>query len=86
MSIVTIKEVKGMVTCADNGTAEQVFNVKNATNKAIKIGMQLAMSEPVRQEWLEIEEPTEHQLDVETMTQVSVKIQVPADCAPGKYA
>ena len=36
MSIVTIKEVKGMVTCADNGTAEQVFNVKNATNKSIK--------------------------------------------------
>lgn len=86
MSIVTIKEVKGMVTCADNGTAEQVFNVKNATNKALKIGLQLSMSEPVRQEWLEIEEPTEHQLDVETMTQVSVKIQVPADCAPGKYA
>jgi len=85
MSIVTIKEVKGMVTCADNGTAEQVFNVKNATNKALKIGMQLSMSEPVHEEWLKIEEPTEHQLDVETMTQVSVKIQVPADCAPGKY-
>jgi len=86
MSIVTIKEVKGMVTCADNGTAEQVFNVKNATNKALKIGMQLSISDPVREEWLEIEGPTEHQLDVETMTQVSVKIQVPADCAPGKYA
>jgi hypothetical protein len=85
MSIVTIKEVKGMVTCADNGTAEHVFNVKNATNKALKIGMQLSMSEPVHEEWLKIEEPTEHSLDVETMTQVSVKIQVPPDCAPGKY-
>jgi len=86
MSIVTIKEVKGMVTCADDGTAEQVFNVKNATNKALKIGMQLSMSEPVKEEWLKIEEPIEHTLDVETMTQVSVKIQVPADCAPGKYS
>lgn len=86
MSIVTIKEVKGMVTCADDGTAEHVFNVKNATNKPLKIGMQLSMSEPVREEWLKIEEPTEHTLDVETMTQVSVKIQVPADCAPGKYS
>jgi len=85
MSIVTIKEVKGMVTCADNGTAEHVFNVKNATNKALKIGMQLSMSEPVREEWLKIEEPTEHHLDVETMTQVAVKIKVPAECAPGKY-
>lgn len=86
MSIVTIKEVKGMVTCADDGTAEHVFNVKNATNKALKIGMQLSMSEPVHEDWLKIEEPTEHTLDVETMTQVSVKIQVPADCAPGKYS
>ena len=86
MSIVTIKEVKGMVTCADDGTAEHVFNVKNATNKPLKIGMQLSMSEPVHEEWLKIEEPTEHTLDVETMTQVSVKIQVPPDCAPGKYS
>jgi hypothetical protein len=86
MSIVTIKEVKGMVTCADDGTAEHVFNVKNATNKPLKIGMQLSMSEPVHEDWLTIEGPTEHTLDVETMTQVSVKIQVPADCAPGKYS
>jgi hypothetical protein len=86
MSIVTIKEVKGMVTCADNGTAEHVFNVKNATNKPLKIGMQLSMSEPVQVDWVKIEEPTEHTLDVETMTQVSVKIQVPADCVPGKYS
>jgi len=86
MSIVTIKEVKGMVTCADDGTAEHVFNVKNATNKPLKIGMQLSMSDPVQQNWLTIEGPTEHTLDVETMTQVSVKIQVPADCAPGKYS
>lgn len=86
MSIVTIKEVKGMVTCADDGTAEHVFNVKNATNKPLKIGMQLSMSEPVQEDWVKLEEPTEHTLGVETMTQVSVKIQVPADCPPGKYS
>jgi PASTA domain len=86
MSIVTIKEVKGIVRCAEDGAAEQVFNVKNATNKALKIGMQLSLSEPVREEWLKIDGPTERGLDVETMTQVSVKIQVPPDCAPGKYS
>jgi len=86
MSIVTIKEVKGMVTCAEDGTAEHVFNVKNATNKALKIGTQLSMSDPVHEDWLNIEGPAEHTLDVETMTQVSAKIRVPADCAPGKYS
>jgi hypothetical protein len=85
MSIVTIKEVKGVVICTEDGRAEQVFNVKNATNKPIKVGMKLSMSEPVSEEWLQIDGPTEHVLNVDQMTQVSVKIQVPPDCNPGKY-
>ncbi len=85
MNIVTIKEVKGVVTCAEDGRAEQVFNVKNATNKPIKVGMKLSMSEPVSEEWLHIDGPTEQFLNVEQMTQVSVKIQVPPDCKPGTY-
>ena len=28
MNLVTIKEVKSVVQCADDGTAEHVFNVK----------------------------------------------------------
>jgi hypothetical protein len=86
MSIVTIKEVKGVVKCAEDGRAEQVFNIKNATNKTIKIGMRLSMSKPVSEEWVQVDGPTEHVLNVEQMTQVSVKIQVPPDCNPGKYS
>ncbi|MEJ2169259.1 MAG: hypothetical protein P8X90_27430 [Desulfobacterales bacterium] len=86
MRIVTIKEVKGVVDCSEDGTAEHVFNVKNATNKALKVGMQLSASEPARKEWLRIEGLAEHTLDVEAMTQVTVKIKVPSDCAPGKYS
>ena len=86
MNIVTIKEVKGVVTCADDGTAEHVFNVKNATDKALKVGMHLSIDDPTNEEWLKIDGATEHELDVETMTQVSVKIQVPSDGAPGKYS
>jgi hypothetical protein len=86
MNIVTIKEVKGVVSCADDGTAEHVFNVKNATDNSLKVGMQLSMDEPTSAEWLQIDGSTEHKLDVETMTQVSVKVQVPSDCAPGKYS
>lgn len=86
MNIVTIKEVKGVVTCAEDGTAEHTFNVKNATDKALKVGMQLAMDGPTSADWLAIEGSTDHELDVETMTQISVKIQVPPDCAPGKYS
>jgi hypothetical protein len=85
MNLVTIKEVKGVVQCADDGTAEHVFNVKNATDKPLRVDMQLSIDEPTRVEWLQLEGATEHELDVETMTQVSVKIHVPSDCAPGKY-
>jgi hypothetical protein len=86
MKIVTIKEVKGVVTCADDGTAEHVFNVKNATDKALKVGMQLSLDGPTSAEWLQIDGSSEHDLAVETMTQISVKIQVPSDGAPGKYS
>jgi beta-lactam-binding protein with PASTA domain len=86
MNIVTIKEVKGVVTCAEDGTAEHVFNVKNATEKALKVGIQLSMDEPTDARWLNIDGSTEHELAVETMTQVSVKIQVPSECSPGKYS
>ncbi len=86
MSIVTIKEVKGVVKCNEDGAAEHVFNVKNATDKMLKIGMHLFASEPVKEEWLQIDGPTEYALNVEQMTQVSVKIQVPPDCKPGKYS
>jgi hypothetical protein len=86
MGIVTIKEVKAVVACADDGTAEHVFNVKNATDKAIRVCMQLSIDEPASAKWLQLEGATEHELDVEAMTQVSVKIKVPPDCAPGKYS
>jgi len=86
MNIVTIKEVKGVVICADDGTAEHVFNVKNSTDKARRVGIHLATSEQVRNEWLAIDGPTELDLDVDTLTQVSVKSKVPKDCAPGKYS
>lgn len=86
MSIVTIKEVKGVVTCAEDGTAEHVFNVKNASQKALKVGMQLSLDGPTSDQWLQIDGSTEHELAVETMTQVSVKIKAPSDCAPGKYS
>jgi hypothetical protein len=86
MNIVTIKEVKGMVTCADDRTAEHVFNVKNATDKVLKVGLHLSMDDPKQEGWLKIEGAAEQELDLETMTQVSVKIQVPADGDPGKYS
>jgi hypothetical protein len=86
MSIVTIKEVKGVVKCAEDGSAEHVFNVKNITNKTIKVAMHLAISEQISEDWLQIDGSTENVLDIEQMTQVTVKIQVPPDCEPGRYS
>ncbi len=86
MNIVTIKEVKSVVQCADDGTTEHVFNVKNTTASALQVGMQISTSEPTETEWLSIDGPAEHELEVETMTQITVKIQVSPDCAAGKYS
>ena len=86
MSIVTIQEVKGVVRCAENGTAEHFFNVKNATDKMLRVGMHLSTYEPVGDEWLQVEGPAEQFLDLEQMTQVTVKIKVPPDTKPGKYS
>jgi len=86
MNIVTIKEVKGMVTCGEDGTAEHVFNVKNATDTALTIGLQLSVDDLTSDGWLAIEGAAEQELAVETMTQVAVKIRVPAESSPGKYS
>ncbi len=86
MRIFTIKEVKGVVKCDEGGKAEHVFNVKNASDKSLKAGIKLSISEPVKEEWLQIDGPTEHILNVDQMTQITVKIQVPPGCKPGQYS
>ncbi len=86
MNIVTIKEVKGVVTCADDGSAEHVFNVKNATDGMLRIGLQISGFESEQAQWLTIDGPTERELEIDTMTQVSVAIQAPPECAPGRYS
>ena len=63
MNIVTIKEVKSVVQCADDGTAEQVFNVKNATDKTLNVGLQISATEPTKTGWLSVEGPAERELE-----------------------
>lgn len=86
MSIVSIKEVKGVVTCGDDGRAAHVFNVKNSMGTRIRIAAQLAADEPVQAAWLALEGESERDLDPDTVTQFVVNIQVPGDCKPGKYS
>lgn len=85
MSIVSIKEVKGVVKCGDDGRAVHVFNVKNSMGTRIRIATQLAATPPAETAWLTIEGEAERDLDPDTMTQVVVHIQVPEGCKPGKY-
>lgn len=86
MSIVAIKEVKGVVKCGEDGKATHVFNVRNSVDGKIRIGTQIAVTAPAELKWLEIEGSGERDLDPETMTQFAVNIQVPPDCKPGKYS
>ncbi len=85
MSIVTIKEVKGAVECAADGTAEHVFNVKNATDQTLEFNMQIAATDPTDKNWITIDGAAGRTLDTDTMTQVTVKIAVPSDCPSGQY-
>ncbi len=86
MSIVSIKEVKGLVSCAEDGSAAHVFNVKNSTEGSIRIGTQIAPTAPAEASWLSVEGDAERDLDPDTMTQYVVNIQVPEGCKPGKYS
>ena len=86
MSIVSIKEVKGVVTCGEDGKAAHVFNVKNNEGIRIRIGTQIAPADPGQAGWITVEPPVERDLDPDTMTQVTVAIQVPEGVPPGKYS
>lgn len=86
MSIVTIKEVKGLVTCSEDGSAEHVFNVKNATDAKLIIRTQVLIHAPAKADWLTINAPDEMNLDPDMVTQIPIHIAVPDDCKPGKYS
>jgi|GEM_PF-5809105 len=86
MSIVSIKEVKGVVKCGKDGRAAHVFNVKNSMETRIRISTQVAANAPAETAWLTIEGEPERDLDPDTMTQVVVNIEVPDGCKPGKYS
>jgi hypothetical protein len=86
MSIVTIKEVKGVVQCNEDGSAEHIFNVKNTTETLLRIGAQVTADVPAKTDWLSIQQPIERDLDINTMTQIIVNIQVPPDCAADQYS
>lgn len=86
MSIVSIKEVKGVVVCGGDGKAAHVFNVKNSQGARIRVGTQIAPADPAQAGWLTVEPPAERDLDPDTMTQVTVNIQVPESAPPGRYS
>ncbi len=86
MSIVTISEVQNSVTCSKEGKAEHVFNIKNTTDGSFKVGAQILAKSPTKDEWLTIEGIPTSNLDVDAITQISVKIAVPKDCKPDNYS
>ncbi len=84
-SFVTIKELKGVVTCGEDGAGEHVFNVKNITDGPLHVGAEVVVEKPLQNEWFE--DIAEFDLEEDTVTQVSAKFKVPTDgCEPGKYS
>jgi hypothetical protein len=86
MSIVTIKEVQNLVSCAENGVAEHVFSVKNSLAESLEIKAQLIADPPTELDWMEVADAGIRKLEQNTVTQFTVKVLVPKDCAAGKYS
>ena len=84
-SSVTIDAPDKVVTCDAEGSTQHVFNVKNTSGHALTIGAKVITQAPTQENWLKIEAPAEQELDDNVLTQIPVRIQVPADGAPGRY-
>ncbi len=86
MNLVTINEVKNAVTCSSDGSAEHVFNIKNTSNSSLKIDCQILTNAPTQEDWLNIVNLPSQKLEPSTITQISVQITVPEDCASDNYS
>jgi hypothetical protein len=84
-SIVTIDAPDKVVTCDAEGSTQHVFNVKNTSGRALTIGARVLVETPTQGEWLHVEAPAEQELGDNVLTQIPVKIKVPADGATGRY-
>jgi len=84
-SIVTIDAPDKVVTCDAEGGTQHVFNVKNTSGRTFTVGAKLVVDAPTEESWLHVDAPAEQELGDNVLTQIPVKIQVPADGAPGRY-
>ena len=84
-SIVTIDAPDKVVTCDAEGSTQHVFNVKNTSGRALTIGAKVLVDAPAEEGWLHVDAPAEQELDDNVLTQIPVKIQVPAEGAPDRY-
>ena len=84
-SIVTIDAPDKVVTCDAEGSTQHVFNVKNTSGHALTVGAKVIVKAPTQENWLKVEAPAEQELGDNVLTQIPVRIQVPADGAPGRY-
>lgn len=84
-SIVTIDAPDKVVTCDAEGSTQHVFNVKNTSGRALTIGAKVLVEPPTQEEWLQVEAPAEQELGDNVLTQIPVKINVPAEGASGRY-
>ncbi len=85
-NIVTIETPDSIVSCSAEGATQQVLNVKNTCGRSMRVGMKVVVDAPAQEDWLQIEGPSEQELDDKALNQVKVKIQVPPDCPPGRYS
>ncbi|MCP8688867.1 PASTA domain-containing protein [Marinobacterium sedimentorum] len=85
-SIVTIDAPDKVVSCDEKGAAQQLFNVRNISGHPITVGAKVLVDKATQANWLRIEAPAELEMGDNVLTQIPVRIQVPADCEPGRYS
>jgi hypothetical protein len=85
-SIVTIDAPDKVVSCDEKGAAQQLFNVRNISGHPITVGAKVLVDKATQANWLRIDAPAELEMGDNVLTQIPVRIQVPADCEPGRYS
>ena len=83
--IVTIDAPDKIVTCDAQGAAQHVFSVKNTSGRSLTVGARVLVEDPALEGWLRVDAAAEQSLADNALTQIPVRIQVPPDCAPGRY-
>ena len=88
MAFATITTVAGAakVTCQPGQSMECAFTITSESAQAARVSLQTLTEGTTQQEWLQVVGERERDLPGSGSEHVTVRVSIPADAQPGKYA